>query len=414
MSYNFEALNEKDRLDMQSSIGIDNVDELFDVIDKKAKLDNLDLKDGIDELEAMKHLKKLSSLNNIDYISFLGGGSRNRYIPSVIYDVANRFEFLSCYTPYQAEISQGTLTSMYEFQSIMASLTNKDVSNASMYDGATATAEAILMSVRITKNRKVYISKNINPNYLSVIKTYLWAQGIEITDDENDENLCAKVYQSPNYFGEFEQMPNKTNKELIISILDLFSLALFEPAQSDITVAEIQPLGIKTKFGGSWAGVITTKDEYKRQIPGRIVGKTVDKEGNIAYCLTMQTREQHIRRQKATSNICSNQAQIAFLANLYLRKLGKTNFIKLAQKSYDNAHLLYEKLKENNINVLNKDFFDEFVFEIKNAKEFLNHMKQNKILAGIEIEKDKILVSPTEINDEKEINLYIDCLKKFI
>ncbi len=413
MTYNFEALSDKDRFEMLKSIGINSVDELFDVIDKDAKMPSLDLDEGLDEIECQKTLKKLSQMNKTDYISFLGGGARKRYIPNCIYDIASRFEFLSCYTPYQAEISQGSLTCMYEFQSLMCTLTNMDVSNASIYDGATAAAESILMASRITKNKKVYISKNINPNYAEVIKTYLWGYGIEIVDDEKDEMLCAKVYQTPNYYGEFEKMPQKTSKELIIAIVDLFSLALFEPPKADIITGELQSLGIKMKFGGSFGGFITTKDEYKRQIPGRIVGKTVDKEGKTAYCLTMQTREQHIRREKATSNICSNQAQIAFLANLYLRKLGKKGFIKIAQKSYDNAHLMAEKISKEGFEVLNNDFFDEFCIKINNAQKFLDYMKENNILAGLKLDENKILISPTELIDLDEINLYIKLLKSF-
>ncbi len=411
--YNFEALKNSDRLKMLDKIGVKSVEELYDAIPESVKMTSLDLGCGNNEIEAQKELKKIASLNKTDYMCFMGQGARRRYIPAVIEDVASRFEFLSCYTPYQAEISQGTLEIMYEFQSLMCTLTNQDVSNASVYDGASATAEAILMASRITKKRKVFVSENINPKYLEVIKTYLWANNIEliIGQECNCDDLCAKVYQTPDKYGEITAMPEKTAKELIISIVDLFSLALMEPPKSDITVGDIQQLGIPLNFGGAYAGFIACRDEYKRQLPGRISGKTVDKNGKTAYCLTLQAREQHIRREKATSNICSNQALIAFCANLYLRYIGKTGFIELAEKSYKNAHSLAKKLEEAGFDILNKDFFDEFTLDVGFSDKFLEFMKDKNILAGCKLDNSKILVSVSELNDETEINEYINVAK---
>lgn len=412
--YNFEALNNNDRKEMLSSIGVETVEELFEIIPDSAKMTSLDLKSGVDELEAQFALKELAFLNKTDYACFLGSGARNRYIPSLINDIASRFEFLSCYTPYQAEISQGSLQAMYEFQSLMCTLTNQDVSNASVYDGASATAEAILMAVRLTKKSKVFVSSDINENYLEVIKTYLWANDIELVvgDVAQDDDLCAQVYQTPNRYGELVDMPKKIGKELIISIVDLMSLALFEPPNSDITVGDIQSFGIGLNFGGAYAGFIACKDAYKRQLPGRICGKTVDKNGKIAYCLTLQAREQHIRREKATSNICSNQALVAFCTNLYLRKLGKTGLLNIAQKSYDNAHLLAKKLQENGFEVENKEFFDEFVLNVGFSDKFLSFMKEEKILAGIKLDEQRILVSVSEMNSNEEVEKYLQKAKK--
>lgn len=414
--YNFEALTDDDRKIMLNKIGVKTLDDLFCKIPDEAKMDYEEIKKlnkGLDEISAQKILKEISSRNKTDYLCFLGDGAKKRYIPAVINDVASRFEFLSCYTPYQAEISQGSLEIMYEFQSMMCTLTGQDVSNASVYDGASATAEAILMASRITKKRKVFIDESINENYLEVVKTYLWANGVEliIGKDTEETELCAKVYQSPNKFGEFMEMPKKNSKELIIAIVDLMSLALFEPPKSDITVGDVQSFGIGLNFGGAYAGFIACRDEYKRQLPGRISGKTVDKKGKTAYCLTLQAREQHIRREKATSNICSNQALVAFCANLYLRYLGKTNLIKIAQNSYDNAHLLAEKLSQNGFEILNRDFFDEFTVEVGNSDKFLEFMKDKNILAGIKLDNSKVLVCATELNDEAEIEKYI-CASK--
>ena len=413
--YNFEALDEKDRQNMLISIGVESIDEIFDIIPDKAKMKELNLASGCDEIEAQKNLKKLSRLNKTNYLNFLGLGAKKRFIPSLISDVASRFEFLSCYTPYQAEISQGTLEVMYEFQSLMCTLVNQDVSNASVYDGAVACAEAMLMAARLTHKNKAFVSSNINPNYLEVIKTYLWANDIELITgiDCFDNDLCAKLYQTPDKYGEFNKMPDKNNNELIIACVDLVSTALFEPPKSDITVGDVQSLGIGLNFGGAYAGFIACKDKYKRQLPGRICGKTVDIEGKIAYCLTLQAREQHIRRQKATSNICSNQALVAFMANLYLRKLGKTGFIKIAQDSYNNAHLLKENLEKEGFKIKNKDFFDEFNIQIE-ADEFLKFMKENNILAGIKLNSKEILVSVSELNDKEELDSYLKFAKLYL
>ncbi len=411
--YNFEALNDSDRKKMLDSIGVNSIEDLFLLIPKDARMASLALDNGHTEPEAQKHLKKLSNQNKINYLNFLGGGAKKRFVPSVISDIASRFEFLSCYTPYQAEISQGTLRAMYEFQSSMCTLVNQDVSNASVYDGATAAAEAILTAARFTKKSKVFVSNDINPNYLEVVKTYLWAGNIELVIGEScaDVDLCAKVYQTPNKFGELKDPPEKNSDELIISIVDLVSLALFEPPDVDITVGDVQPLGLGLNFGGAYAGFIACKDKYKRQLPGRIAGKTIDKNGNIAYCLTLQAREQHIRREKATSNICSNQALCAFIANLYLRKLGKTGFVEIAQKSYDNAHYLAKNLENLGFELKNKEFFDEFTLNVGSSAQFLGFMKEKGILAGLKIDEANILVSVSELNDKEELDEYIRCAK---
>lgn len=414
--YNFEALNDIDRKQMLDSIGVESVEELFSLIPVNAQMPGLDIDNGHSELEAQKHLKKLAEKNKTDYLNFLGGGAKKRFVPSVISDIASRFEFLSCYTPYQAEISQGTLRSMYEFQSAICTLVNQDVSNASVYDGATAAAEAILMAVRLTKKNKVFVSSDINPNYLEVIKTYLWAGNIELVAGENSNDselcdFCARVYQTPNRFGELIDEPQKTSNELTIAIVDLVSLALFEPPNVDITVGDVQSFGLGLNFGGAYAGFIACKDKYKRQLPGRIAGKTVDKEGKEAYCLTLQAREQHIRREKATSNICSNQALCAFIANLYLRKMGKTGFVEIAQKSCDNAHYLAKNLETLGFELKNKEFFDEFTINVGSAHQFLGFMKQKGILAGLELNDSEILVSVSEMNDKEELDEYINAAK---
>ncbi len=411
--YNFESFNKTDREEMLKVIGAKSTDELFSSISSNIRMQNLNLDNGHNELEAKKALSKIAKMNKTDYLNFIGMGSRQRYIPACIADVASRFEFLSCYTPYQAELSQGSLEAMYEFQSVICTITNQDVSNASVYDGATACAEAILMAARITKKYKAFIYEDINPNYLEVIKTYAWANNIEliIGDSCNDNDLCAKLYQTPNKFGELIDMPKKNAKELIIAVVDLMPLILFEPPSADITVGDVQSFGIGLNFGGAYAGFIACKDQYKRQLSGRIAGKTVDKNGKIAYCLTLQAREQHIRREKATSNICSNQALVAFCANMYARKMGKTGLYEAAKKSYDNAHKLAKQLQELGFELKNKEFFDEFTINVGSSERFLAFMKEKDILAGLALDKNNILVSVSELFDDEELEQYIKAAK---
>ena len=413
--YNYEALSDNDRAQMLDVIGVKSVEELYGSIPESARVNFLNLSEGADEIAAQKNLEKIAKMNKIDYLCFLGGGAKKRFIPPAIADLISRFEFLSCYTPYQAEISQGSLRVMYEFQSVICSIVNQDVSNASVYDGASACAEAILMASRLTKKRKVFVCEDINLNYLEVIKTYLWANDIELVigKDTDDMELCAKLYQTPNRYGELKDVFKKNSKELIIACVDLMSCILYEPPKVDITVGDIQSFGVGLNFGGAYAGFISCRDEYKRQLPGRISGKTVDKSGKTAYCLTLQTREQHIRREKATSNICSNQALVAFIANLYARILGEKGLLKIAKMSYNNAHKLAEKLSELGFEVENEDFFDEFTLNVGCSEKFLEFMKENSILAGCKIDEKRILVSVSELNDDVEISEYISSAKKF-
>ncbi len=401
------------RKQLLESINLSSIDELFDVIPKMARMENLDLADAKSPIDVQKELKTLSRLNKTDYISFLGGGSYNRFVPPAIAAITSRFEFLSAYTPYQGEISQGTLEVMYEFQSKICNLTNMDVSNASVYDGATACAEALLMAVRIAKKNKVFVAKGLNPNYLEVIKTYLWANDIELVLDEADNipDDCAGVlYQTPNYYGEIVQTPTVPEKTLLIACVDLTSLALLEPPKVDIMAGDFQTLGIPTSFGGPYGGFMACKDEHKRQLPGRIVGKTKDKEGKEAYVLTLQAREQHIRREKATSNICSNQALSALCASLYLDLTGE-DFIKIAEISAQNAHALADGLIKGGYEILNNEFVNEFVLKVDNADKFLDYMKKQNILAGIKIDDNKILTAATELNSTDDIQQYLKCAK---
>ena len=381
---NFEAHTDEIRKQMLDEIGVKSVEDFFDNIPKACLLNGLNLPDPLSELAAQKELSRISKENKTSYTSFLGGGAVRKFIPSAINDIASRFEFLSAYTPYQPEISQGTLQIMYEFQSMMANLTNMDVSNASVYDGATACAEACLMGVRINKIKNVFISDKLNPNYIEVIKTYLWAQNIKYTVSnsmpENEEFACA-IYSYPEYSGELKHLPDKKNKEIIIASVDLSILPVVEPPKADIITGDYQSFGLPLNFGGAYGGFIATKDEYKRQLVGRIAGKTIDKEGKISYVLTLQAREQHIRRSKATGNICSNQALTALCAALYISLTGEYALKEYANLSYQNAHKLANGLKLKGYEIKNHNFFNSFSLKMKNsinADKFLALLKEKK------------------------------------
>lgn len=410
---NFLVHDENTRAEMLNNIGLNKIEDLFSQIPQAARMENLNLEDPLSEMETQRKIKSLSNKNKTDYISFLGGGIYNKFIPAAIAQVANRFEFLTAYTPYQAEIAQGTLQIMYEFQTMIARLTGMDIANATVYDGATACAEAILMAVRIKKLNKVLISDKINPEYLDVIKTYTWANGIDIDIfDEmpsNTSEYACVLIQNPNFYGEITEL--KTIDTLLIVCVDVSTLSILKaPTEADIVVADIQTLGMPLSFGGPHAGVIACKEKYMRQMPGRLAGRTVDKDGNQAFTLTIQTREQHIKREKATSNICSNQALMGLWANLYLSLMGEKGFRQTGYLSAKNAHNLSQKLANKGIKTLNNNFFNEFVIEVDNSDKFLAKLKSQNIIGGLKLDDKKILVAATEMNTDEEIDLYIKSL----
>ncbi len=406
---NFIALNDEQRQEMLDTVSCNTIEDLFNQI--PIKVQEFKLGNPLSELETTRKIKSMSKKNNTDYVTFLGGGVYKKFIPAAIAQVAQRFEFLTAYTPYQPEISQGTLQVMYEFQSMICRLTGMDVSNASMYDAASACAEALSMSVRIKKKNKVLVSSNFNPEYKEVIKTYMWAANIEVDWFEeipkSVEDYSAVLIQNPDFYGEITKLPSV--ETLLIVCTRLSSLSILKPpVEADIVVGDIQELGIPMEFGGPHAGFIACKDKYVRQLPGRIAGRTLDAAGNQAFTLTLQTREQHIRREKATSNICSNQALIALCATLYLSLVGEKGFRETGVLSNNLAHELSKKLEEKGFKTLNKNFFSEFTIEVPNSDEFLNKLKENNIIGGLKIDDNRILVSVTEMNTKEEIDTYIN------
>lgn len=409
---NFLVHNEKTTQEMCEAIGISKVEDLFKQIPQSVRMSELDLPEGLSEMGTQRKVKNLAKSNKSDFISFLGGGIYNKFVPACINQVASRFEFNTAYTPYQPEISQGTLQVMYEFQTMICRLTGMDISNATVYDAGTACAEAILMACRISKKYKVCVLNSLNPEYKRVIETYTNSQGIEVdwVDEipQATKDYAGVLVQTPNYYGEIIQP--KEVECLSIICCDPSSLAILKtPAEmgADIAVGDIQTLGIPMNFGGPSAGFIACREKLMRQLPGRLAGRTVDKDGKQAFCLTIQTREQHIKREKATSNICSNQALIGLCATLYLSVMGNKGFRQASYLSTKNAHILADKLKEKGYKILNTNFFNEFVLEVPNADDFLTRLESNNILGGIKLDDKKILVATTEMISDEDIDLYI-------
>ena len=410
---NFIAHTADTRDEILKSINASSVEDLFKQL--PVKINDFKLSNPLSEMETQKNIKALSRKNKTDYISFMGGGVYNKYVPAAINSVVQRYEFLTAYTPYQPEISQGTLQVIYEYQTMISRLTGMDIANASMYDGGSACAEAVLMSHRIArgKKNKALVSNNINPQYKETIKTYTWAQGIEVewfdTLPASTADYCCVMLQYPDYYGEIIELP--TADTVLIVCANLSALSVIKPPKNaDIVVGDIQPLGIPISFGGPHAGYMACKETYMRQLPGRLVGSTVDADGKKAYTLTIQTREQHIKREKATSNICSNQSLIALTSTLYLSLVGEKGFRETGIISASLAHKLSDKLSQKGIKTLNKMFYNEFVIEVDSADDFLSKLKRNNILGGIKLSEKKILVCATEMNTEEEIEKYISSI----
>ena len=406
---NFIAHTDNIREEMLNTLSYNFVEDLFKQI--PVKFQGFNMKNPLSEMETQKLVKALARKNKTEFASFIGGGVYNKFIPACVGYIAQRFEFLTAYTPYQPEISQGTLQIIYEYQTMISRLTGMDIANASMYDGGSACAEAILMSHRIArgKKNKALISNKLNPEYKEVIKTYCWAENIDLewfdTLPAKCQDYCCVMIQNPDYYGEINEITKLDTTLVVVANLSALSI-IKPPVDADIVVGDIQPLGISMSFGGPHAGYMACKEAYMRQMPGRLVGSTIDKDGKTAYTLTIQTREQHIKREKATSNICSNQSLVALSATLYLSLLGESGFKQTGIMSANLAHILSDKLAQKGIKTLNKNFYNEFTIEVDNADEFLNKLKEVNILGGIKLDNNKILVCTTEMNTVEEIEDY--------
>jgi len=422
---------ENDRAEMLSAIGVNKVDDLFKDIPEAFLNPELKIPDAISEMELVKEMEALAGLNAVpgDYASFLGSGAYRHFIPSIVNRLALRSEFMTCYTPYQPEVSQGTLQAHFEFQSMVCQLTGMDVANAGMYDGSTALSEAVLMACRITKKSSINVMDSVSPHYREVLKTFLEAPGIKIesaTDGINssNESHACLIVQQPNYFGYFEDL-TKLSEEihkaggLLIVVTDPISLGMYKtPANygADIVVAEGQSLGISPSFGGPYVGLFACKQDYIRQMPGRIVGRTKDTNGKSGYVLTLQTREQHIRRDRATSNICTSVGLIALMATIYMISQGKQGLKHIANLCYQKAHYAASQINDiqgYSVN-LDKPFFREFVISCPIAPSKINEeLLGKKIIGGIDVSKQTkngLLVCVTETNSRQEIDSLVTAL----
>lgn len=435
------ANTEHEKTEMLKEIGIDNIRDLFKAIPDSVYLTRaLNIPDNISEIDLIKSLKALSEKNkNLDdYTCFLGAGAYDHYIPSVIDSLISRQEFYTSYTPYQPEISQGTLQSIFEYQTMICELTGMDVSNASMYDGATALTEAAIMACEATKRTEILIAKSVHPESRKVLNTYSKFRNMSIVEvgykngqiDIDDlkskinDNTAALLLQSPNFFGIIEDIASveklvHDNKSLLVVSADPISMAILEsPGKlgADIVVGEAQALGTPISYGGPYLGFFATTEKLMRKMPGRIAGQTVDSNGKRGFVLTLQTREQHIRREKATSNICSNHALNALMATMYLTVLGKEGLRKLANLCIQKAHYAYKELINTGkfTEVFTAPFFKEFVVKSNEAVDSLNDkLFKDKIIGGYSIEKDYDeinngwLLAVTEKRSKEEIDLLV-------
>ena len=439
---NYIPNTKKEQEEMLKSMGLASVDELFADIPQKIKLNRkLNLAKAMSEPELYSYMKALAKKNisSDTHICFMGGGVYDHFIPAVVWQTVGRQEFYTAYTPYQAEMSQGTLQAIFEYQSMICRLTGMDVSNASVYDAGTACAEAMLMAKNITGKTEVIIAGKVNPQYVQVCKTYAKYNGINITAAPLDtkkgtvslpdlknaisDNCAAVIVQSPNFLGLIEELEEtgkivKEKGAMFIVSVDPVSLGILEPPAlfgADIVVGEGQALGNPMNFGGPGFGFFTCKTDYMRKMPGRIVGETTDLNGKRGFVLTLQAREQHIRREKATSNICSNQALCSLAATVYMSIMGEEGIKKAASLCAQKSHYMYDRLIQTGKfePKFRAPFFKEFVltYKGKDLNSFKNSMIQAGFMPGIDLDSEGlgscILIAVTEKRTKEEIDAYV-------
>ncbi|MFA6075335.1 MAG: aminomethyl-transferring glycine dehydrogenase subunit GcvPA [Negativicutes bacterium] len=436
--HRYIPVTETDKATMLDRIGKSSIDELFVAIPESIRLQtDLNIPEGISEPELIKIMKVCAdeNISTEDLCCFLGAGCYDHYIPATIKHLVSRSEFLTAYTPYQPEISQGTLQAIFEYQSNICNLTGLAYSNASLYDVATATGEAAFIAADATRRKKILVSRAVDPQIRAVLRTMLVNASIETeeialidfaTDGLNcsaksNDGVAAIIVQSPNFFGTIEEMKAfseiaKANKALFIAIVDPISLAILPtPAEygADIAVGNAQPLGNPMNFGGPHIGFIAVTEKHLRRLPGRIVGQTVDREGRRCYVLTLQAREQHIRREKATSNICSNQALCALTATIYLSLVGADGLQEVARQCTNKSYYAREQLlATESFNAVRQPvFFREFVLAAKSGATKVNELLMNcGILGGYDLSadypeyRDHLLFCVTEKRSKQEID----------
>ena len=427
---------------MLGACGVSQPEELFAHLPEAARLGRpLNLAPGISEYEIVQYFRDRAAENGNGFACFLGAGVYNHYRPVLVDTVVSRGEFLTSYTPYQAEIAQGTLTTIFEFQTMICQLTGMDVANASMYDGSTAVPEAAMMAVRATGKGRVLVARSVHPEYREVLLTYAKNQGmpveefgydpetgtldLEDLERKMDDFTAAVIVQTPNFFGIADQVKEAARIAhgrgalLVVVFTEAVSLGILEPpAEADIVAGELQSFAISPSYGGPYAGIIATREKYMRQMPGRLVGQSVDSRGNRAFCLTLATREQHIRREKATSNICTNQALIALMATVFMTVYGKQGLRELAAQNLSKAHYRAGKVKPR----FSGPFFNEFVVKVEGqaVNDLNKQLLKKKIIGGLPLGRfypelaDSVLLCATEMTKRADMDTVADAILRTV
>lgn len=440
MLHRYLPMTEEDKQQMLQTIGVQSIDELFADIPESVRFQGeYNIKRAKSEPELMKELMALAA-KNVDiktHPSFLGAGVYDHYIPTIVDHVISRSEFYTAYTPYQPEISQGELQAIFEYQTMICELTGMDVANSSMYDGGTALAEAALLSAAHTKKKKVLLSSAVHPEYREVVKTYAKGSGLEVVEipyengvtnirvlqEEMDEDVACVIVQYPNFFGQIEPLKDiepiaHAHKGMFVVASNPLALGILTPPGqfgADIVVGDAQVFGIPTQFGGPHCGYFAVKSALMRKIPGRLVGQTTDEEGRRGFVLTLQAREQHIRRDKATSNICSNQALNALAASVAMTALGKRGVKEMATMNIQKAHYAKEAFVNAGFHVVfSGPFFNEFVVRLnKPVAEVNKKLLEKGIIGGYDLGRDYaelqhcMLIAVTELRTKEEIDMLV-------
>ena len=438
-SFRYLPMTDDDQQSMLQTIGVNHMEELFaDVPEEIRYHGNMPIEEALDETALIKEMTRLEKKNIHvkDYTSFLGAGVYEHYIPSVVQHMLLRSEFYTAYTPYQPEISQGELQGIFEFQTMICELTGMEVANSSMYDGPTALAEAAMMSAGQTKKTKILVSKTVHPEARQVLKTNARAQHQEVIEIEEsngltdlsaleqayDDNVGSVIVQYPNFFGQVEDMQaiekiTHQEKAMFVVSSNPMSLGVLEAPGNfgaDVVVGDAQPFGIPTQLGGPHCGYFAVTKKLMRKVPGRLVGQTTDTHGQRGFVLTLQAREQHIRRDKATSNICSNQALNALAASIAMSTLGKSGFQEISRQNLQKAHYAVKRLKDSGVTVKTEGtFFNEFVIKLPQPVQKVNEqLLAHGILGGVDLglfyegKEDEMLVAVTELRSKEEIDQF--------
>ena len=432
---------EAQRQEMIEAMGLKSLEDLYREVPSSVRDPKINLPAPLSEPELLGEMRRLSELNAdaAHYATFLGAGAYNHFSPSVVYRIMSRSEFLTAYTPYQPELSQGTLQQIYEFQTLVCELTGMDVANASMYDAASALGEAAVMASSITHRKSVIISPKAHPEHKAVLRTYASNHGIEVIErnanvqkasDLGDDVACV-IVQQPNFLGEIRDLTGLADKvheagAMLIVVFDPISLGMLKsPGEldADIAIGEGQSLGVPLQFGGPYLGLLATKDKYVRQMPGRLAGMTKDTEGRRGFVLTLQTREQHIRREKATSNICTNEGLMAVAATAYMSLMGPQGLKRIAEICYQRSHYLAKRIAAlPGYEVISREpFFKEFAVKTPLAPAELNRkLVEYKIVGGLDISKsvevdgvdNAWLLCVTELNTKDQLDRLVSALKE--